>query len=183
MIVIALLLVVKFPARAEDCEKARDIYQSTVKLSDLHKRVAGFQRAAELCPGFAEAHVNLADAYEKLSATFQNDVARFNELLNMAAAEYREALKHKRKMFSAYLGLGDTYRVMGLYDKSQDAYNKALQVKPDDPRALLGLNKIKVIKMHDVSGFQTSKPSSSISRDPPVERSWVTRWDLPTEPW
>lgn len=157
LILISVLLVVTPAARAEDCRKARDIYHSTAKSLDIQQRVAGFQRALDLCPGFAEAHVNLADAYEKLSATFKNDVARFNQLLDMAVAEYRAALKQKRATFSAYLGLGDTYRVMGLYDKSQDAYIKALQVKPDDPRALLGLRKIKVIKMHDVSGFQTSE--------------------------
>lgn len=154
---IALLLALILPAHAADCGKAEDVYRSTAKSLDIHQRVAGFKRAVELCPRFAEAHVNLADAYEKLAATNTKDVARFNQLLDMAVAEYREALRHKGGLFSAYLGLGDTYRVMGLYDDSHDAYNKALQVKPDDPRALLGLKKIELIRKHDVSGFKTSE--------------------------
>lgn len=156
-ILIALLLLVTPLVSADDCHKAQDIYHSAAKSSDLQQRVTEFQKAVALCPGFAEAHVNLADAYEKLSSTFKHDIARFNQFLDKAAAEYREALKRKPGMFSAYLGLGDTYRVMGLYDKSEEAYKKALQVKPDDPRALLGLDKIKAIKTHDTGGFKSSE--------------------------
>jgi outer membrane protein OmpA-like peptidoglycan-associated protein len=157
LISIALFFALTTPVRAEDCHKAKDIYRSAAKSLDLQERVAGFQKAVELCPGFPEAHVNLADSYEKLASTFKRDIARFNAMMDKAAAEYSKALKQKPGMFSAYLGLGDTYRVMGLYDRSEEAYKKALQVKPDDPRALLGLDKIKTIKTHDTSGFKTAE--------------------------
>lgn len=157
LISIALILALISPVRGEDCRRARDIYHSAAKSLDLQQRAAGFQKAVDLCPGFAEAHVNLADAYEKLSSTFKRDITRFNGFLDKAVTEYLKALKHKPGMFSAYLGLGDTYRVLGLYDKSEEAYKKALQVKPDDPRALLGLAKIKTIKTQDTSGFKTSE--------------------------
>ncbi|MBI5250336.1 MAG: OmpA family protein [Desulfomonile tiedjei] len=46
---------------------------------------------------------------------------------------------------------------MGLYDKSEEAYKNALKLKPEDPRALLGLNKIKAIRSQDHSGFRSSE--------------------------
>ncbi len=46
---------------------------------------------------------------------------------------------------------------MGLYEKSEDAYKKALEIKPTHPRALAGLEKIKLIKSHDKNGLRTSE--------------------------
>lgn len=157
LFVLLLLLAAASSVRADDCAKAKAVYSSGVKLLELKDRVAAFQEAVNLCPSYAEAHVNLADAYEKLSATSSGDVDRFNRLLDKAASEYSLALKHKRGLFPAYLGLGDTYRVMGLYERAEEAYNNALQVKPADPRALLGLNKIKAIMAHNARGLTSSE--------------------------
>lgn len=157
LLVLLLVLAATSSVQADDCAKAKAVYSSGAKLLELNERVAAFQEAVNLCPSYAEAHVNLADAYEKLSATSSGDVDRFNRLLDKAASEYSLALKHKRGLFPAYLGLGDTYRVMGLYERAEEAYNNALQVKPADPRALLGLNKIKAIMAHNARGLTSSE--------------------------
>ena len=157
LFVLLLLLATTSSVRADDCAKAKAVYSSGVKLLELKERIAAFREAVNLCPTHAEAHVNLADAYEKLSATSSDDVDRFNQLLDKAASEYSLALKHKRGLFPAYLGLGDTYRVMGLYEKAEEAYSNALQLKPADPRALLGLNRIKAIMAHNARGHTSSE--------------------------
>jgi outer membrane protein OmpA-like peptidoglycan-associated protein len=144
-------------AEAADCNKAKEIYARGVQIISFEERAKTFQQAVDLCPIFPEAHVNLADAFENLASLTTNNVIEFNQLLDRAAAEYRESIKHNPNLVAPYLGLGDTYRVMGLYDKSEIAYKKASEIKPHDPRAAAGLWKINLIKSQDQGGFKSSQ--------------------------
>ncbi len=155
-ILIACCLFVPSVANTADCDKAKEIYASGTKLLNFKERARAFQEAVALCPSFAEAHVNLADAYENLATEVKDDPKAFNSLLDKAVAEYQTALKIKKDIFAAYLGLGDTYRVMGLYEKSDEAYKKGIELKPGHPRAAAGLEKIKLIKMQERRGLRTS---------------------------
>jgi len=140
-----------------DCGKAREIYTSGVPLLNYDQRRAAFRKAVDLCPSYAEAHVNLADALENLARTHKSDVHRFNQLLDAAAGEYVQAIKLRNDLFPAFLGLGETLRVMGLYTQSGQAYQRALQLKPGHPAAVAGLEKIKAINSFENDGFKTSK--------------------------
>ena len=142
---------------AEDCNKAKEIYSRGVQIIRFEERVKTFQQAVDICPIFPEAHVNLADAFENLASLTTNNVTKFNQLLDRAAAEYRESIKYNPNLVAPYLGLGDTYRVMGLYDKSEIAYKKALEIKPHHPKAVGGLWKINLIKSQDQGGFKSSQ--------------------------
>ncbi len=144
-------------AGAADCNKAKEIYSRGAQIIRFEERVKTFQQAVDLCPIFPEAHVNLADAFENLASLTTNNVTKFNQLLDRAAAEYRESIKYNPNLVAPYLGLGDTYRVMGLYDKSEIAYKKALEIKPQHPKAARGLWKINLIKSQDQGGFKSSQ--------------------------
>jgi len=153
---VALVMFRLSTATAADCNKARQIYARGVQMMNFNERAKTFQEAVNYCPPFAEAHNNLADAFENLASQATDNVVRFNQLLDQAVAEYRESIKHNPNLATPYLGLGDTYRVMGLYEKSEVAYRKALEIKPGHPEALAGLEKIELIKSHDGGGFKSS---------------------------
>ncbi len=155
-IIVVCCLCVSQAANATDCDQAKQIYAAGVKLVNYEARAKAFADAVAACPSFAEAHVNLADAYENLAKGAKDDPKAFNAFLDKAVSEYLTALKINKNLFAAYLGLGDTYRVMGLYEKSEGAYKKALEVKPAHPKASAGLEKINLIKLHDKGGLKTS---------------------------
>jgi len=142
---------------ADNCVRARELYTSGVTSVNYDQRRAAFQKAVELCPSYAEAHVNLADALENLAKTKRHDAKEFNRLLDMAVAEYAEALKYRKDLFPAYLGLGETLRVMGLYSQSEQAYRQALQLRPRHPVATTGLEKVRTIHSMDRDDFKTSR--------------------------
>jgi len=154
---MALWLIPIGPAYAADCTKAGDIYAAGTKMLNFEDRAKAFQEAVELCPSFAEAHCNLADALENLAALARDDVVKFNRLLDRSMAGYREALKLNSKLFSAHLGLGDTCRVMGLNDEAERAYKGALELKPGHAKAVSGLEKIGMIKAQDHGGFKNAE--------------------------
>lgn len=155
--VFSNLLSVAGATTSADCGKAKEIYQGAVPLLNYEQRRVAFQKAVDLCPSYAEAHVNLADALENLARVHKSDVNRFNQLLDAAAGEYLQAIKLRHDLFPAFLGLGETLRVMGLYTQSEQAYLRALQLKPGHPAAVAGLEKIKAINSFEHDGFKTSK--------------------------
>jgi outer membrane protein OmpA-like peptidoglycan-associated protein len=142
---------------AEDCGKARELYATGMKMTDYVNRSQAFKKAVDLCPSYAEAHVNLADAYENLAKSMKDDPKKFNYLLDRAVEEYSLAVKINKELFPAHLGLGDTFRVMGLYEQSERSYERALQLRPDHPKAAAGLEKIRLINAQDKGGFRTSQ--------------------------
>ena len=152
-----ILMVFSGMADANDCAPAKDIYQAAIKLVNYEARAEAFKKAVDLCPSYAEAHVNLADAYENLAKGVKDNPKTFNAFLDKAVSEYLAALKINKNLFPAYLGLGDTYRVTGLYENSEQAYKKALALKPAHPKAEAGLEKIRLIKSQDKGGLKTSE--------------------------
>jgi len=142
---------------AKDCGKAREFCASGVRLTNYADRAKAFLKAIELCPSFAEAHVNLADAFENIAKLSKRNISRFNRFLDRAEAQYRQALKYNKNLFPAHLGLGDTYRMMGLYKKSEQAYKTALTIKPGHPEATAGLKSVKAIDSQESEGFKSSE--------------------------
>jgi outer membrane protein OmpA-like peptidoglycan-associated protein len=150
------LMGVRSLGAASGCDKAREIYRQATSLLNYEERRTAFQQAVDLCPHFAEARVNLADSLENLATMHKNDAVKFNSFLDLAATQYGEAIKSRSDLFPAYLGLGETLRVMGLYEQSQQAYSQALQLKPGHPAAAAGLEKIRTIKSLEKEGFKNS---------------------------
>jgi outer membrane protein OmpA-like peptidoglycan-associated protein len=100
--------------------QAGGLYKEAVSSQDLLEKIVLYQRAIELCPQYAEAHNNLADAYEKYG-----DVKK-------AEKEYLEALRLNAGLSSAYLSLGDIYFNKHNYLKAIEYYEKGLAINPND---------------------------------------------------
>jgi tetratricopeptide (TPR) repeat protein len=84
-------------SKGDKCLAAKEKYNEGVQLINYKARREAFQKAVELCPDYAEAHVNLADALEKLGveekAKFsQEKVKNGNKLLDDAVEHYSRAL-------------------------------------------------------------------------------------------
>jgi len=109
-------------AIAEDCAKARKFYDIGKDLLNYEERRAAFQKAVDLCPSYAEAHVNLADAIENTAKTSAD--------YDKAITEYKKAVKYKDNLLPAYLGLGMNYLRIGLDVKARDALKRALELDP-----------------------------------------------------
>lgn len=122
--------------KGQDCSAARVKYAEGVKLLNYKERLAAFQKAVELCPTYAEAHVNLADALEHLGLTAKenfNGVQEANKLLDMAARHYAIAIELKPDLLAPQLGLADVFMAQGRYPLAVENYRKALKSQPAYP--------------------------------------------------
>ncbi len=160
----AISILLLGTAQAEDCDKAKEFYAAGTKLFNYQERADAFQKAVNLCPSFADAHVNLADAFENLAMTSkdltQKNLAMNNKFLDMAIKEYQEALKIKTNLFIAHLGLAENYTRIGLYAKAKESYQNALAAEPNHrlaPRAQAGLKAIERAIAQDKDGFKKSQ--------------------------
>jgi hypothetical protein len=66
-------------ATAPDCNTARQIYARGVQMTNYNERAKIFQEAVNFCPSFAEAHNDLADAFENLASQATDNVVKFNQ--------------------------------------------------------------------------------------------------------
>ena len=78
-----------------------------------------FQKTAQLMPGEADAHYNLAVALKSFG------------LLDDAAASYRKAVKLKPDYAEAHSNLGNVLKDLGQLDAAVASYRRALKIKPD----------------------------------------------------
>jgi outer membrane protein OmpA-like peptidoglycan-associated protein len=99
----------------------------------------------------------LADALENKAKYGLKDATEFNRVLDRAISEYQEGLKYNKDLFAAYLRLGDTYRMMGLYAQSEEAYIKGLEIEPGHYLAMSGLQKIRSINAQERDGSKRTK--------------------------
>lgn len=128
MLPVFICLILHLPALAEeDCKKAREIYSETGRLLKFEERKAGFKRAVELCPGYAEAYVNLADAYDNLN--------EFDD----AEKYYNEAVKLGLVSTIPFIGLGEVYLKTGRYAAAEAAFTKGFAIDPESDRIRSGL--------------------------------------------
>ncbi len=128
IILLAALLVIPLSVMADDdCEQAKELYQQGVNLLNYRERLAAFEKAVKICPAYAEAYVNLADAYENLGD------------FDQAEKYYRQAISIKPDLYVPFLGLGDLYLKTGRYRDSYDAFLSGLEIKPDHERLKAGL--------------------------------------------
>jgi outer membrane protein OmpA-like peptidoglycan-associated protein len=111
----------------DNCDKAKEVYQQGVNRLNYNERKSTFEQAVKLCPTYAEAYVNLADAYENM--------AEFEQ----AEKHYKKAASIKPDLFVPWIGLGELYLKSGRYKDSYDAFLKGMEIKPDNERLKAGL--------------------------------------------
>jgi len=124
---LVILLWLPSTLQAEDCKQARQIYGKARDTSDYSRKLTLYREAIRLCPSYAEAHNNLADALEYF--------AQYDQ----AITEYQKAVTLKPDLAASYFGLGDVYLKIGLYQRSIGYYQKGLLLCPDDPKTLKNL--------------------------------------------
>ncbi len=93
--------------------------------------------------------------------------ARLAKGLENAAADLERAVKNDPGLFQAWSELGFTYRKMGKFKESLEAYDKALQISPDYTPALeyraeayLGLNRLDEAKKTYTDLFSVDRPKA-----------------------
>lgn len=118
---LLFLVCASLPALGdEDCGKAQDLYDHAKNLLNYHERRDLFRKALDLCPSYAEAHVNLADAHENL------------EEYDPAETHYHQAIRLKPDFAIPYIGLGEVYLKTGRYGLAKDAFQKGLSIDSRD---------------------------------------------------
>jgi outer membrane protein OmpA-like peptidoglycan-associated protein len=113
------------------CTQARDLYKEALAAQNNSGKIRIYQKVIELCPNYAEAHNNLADAYEKAG------------YIDKAEKEYKEALRIKPDLASAYLSLGDLNYQKEDYAGAVQFYEKGLALHPQDELAIRNLQTAK----------------------------------------
>ncbi len=98
-----------------------------LKTGQNREAVAGYEQAIRAQPGFAAAHNNLGQAFEKQS--------RFKQ----AEHAYQCAITHDHHHIEAHINRGNLARNRNLPTQAIDSYRQALQISPDNSKALNGL--------------------------------------------
>ncbi|MCX5861520.1 MAG: tetratricopeptide repeat protein [Deltaproteobacteria bacterium] len=136
-------------AFAEDCSRARELYTRGTKLLNYEERKAVFQKAVDLCPSYAEAHCNLADALENqgvLKKHFdEKSLSQGNALLDEAVKHYQKAIELKNSMYQPHLGLAEIYLGQARYALAAEEFKKVCDLDPGNERARSTLERIKEI--------------------------------------
>jgi outer membrane protein OmpA-like peptidoglycan-associated protein len=140
-------------AGADDCEKARGIYKQAIDLMNYEDRRGAFQRAVDLCPSYAEAHVNLADAFENLG--------KFDD----AERHYLEAIRIRPGYYIPYIGLGEVYLKTGRFGLAKEAFVEGLAIRPDHERLQAGLKVVQERLKREKSLFTAAEIEACLTED------------------
>jgi len=97
----------------------------------------------KLRPGYAEAHNNLGDVYEKQS--------RYED----AIAEYQIASVLAPNAFPPYFGLGDVYFKLGRFPTAISYYEKGLKIETDDKVSIERLKLSRILTTNMVFPFDS----------------------------
>ena len=118
--------------------KGRHLAQSE-SIESLTQAVPHFEKAIESDPGFALAHVGLADAYLTLSANFRAGMEA-EESTALAEPLLMRALDMEPGLGEAYASLGLIRQLQNNPQAAEEAYRTAMELRPNYPRVfrLLG---------------------------------------------
>ena len=109
------LLAGPAPARAADCDRAKELAQQAYDQGENDQAKALLQKALRICPNFPEALNNLGVIHEK-----QGD-------LDQAEKMYLAALKARPGFLEPLAGLGDVAFKRGDYQKAAAYYRRFLE--------------------------------------------------------
>jgi TolB-like protein/Tfp pilus assembly protein PilF len=130
-------------------------------VASLTASVLHFEKAIEFDPGFALAHVGLADAYLTLSANF---------LAGMEAAEstvlaeplLMRALVLEPDLGEAYASLGLVRQLQNNAQAAEEAYRKAMKLRPNYSRVFRLLGRLKLRQGMQQEGYDLFKKALAI---------------------
>ncbi len=153
------MTTVRRPMPREECEGLIAAGHEMEDRGEFEGALACYQKAIDADPKSPRAHMNVANAYQRLerwdraTEALEHAIecdpefapAHFNVglLLNNrgksreAEAELLEALRLKPSMLEAMLILADLYEVSGRFDEAERYYDRALELAPNHPGALL----------------------------------------------
>ena len=135
------------------CDEAKDHYAEGVKLINFSERKEAFAKAVELCPDYAEAHVNLADAYENLGD------------FDAAEKHYSQAIALGLQSPIPYIGLGEVYLRTGRYGLARDCYIKGLEIEPANERLLAGREIVEERMKREKAFFTCAQMTACLGED------------------
>lgn len=121
-------------------------------VESLTEAVSHFKKAIEFDPGFALAHVGLADAYLTLSANF---LAGMEATESTALAEplLMRALVLEPELGEAYASLGLTRQLQNNVQAAEEAYRKAMDLRPNYSRVFRLLGKLNLRQGNQQEGY------------------------------
>ncbi len=125
------------PEVYESYLKGQFALQGSNSRADLEKAIGYFNEAIEKDPAFASAYLGLADAYGDLGTVFAGASPAETRPKEIAAA--RKALELDPELAEAHVELGSVYQSVWRWSESEAEYKWALQLRPNDAAAHLGL--------------------------------------------
>jgi tetratricopeptide (TPR) repeat protein len=112
-----------------------DIYEALgdafFRLDDLARAEASYKQALEIEPEFPEAMEKLGVVYGK-KGELDKAIATFKKVLSLFPVEYA----------STHVNLATSYSLKGEKKKAQEELKRALELDPDNPRALYKLQQL-----------------------------------------
>jgi len=150
---LALFLLPLVAHAQEDCAKAKEIYNLGKDTLNYGERKELFLQAARLCPSYAEAHVNLADAFENLGD------------FDAAEKHYQEAVTQGLRSSVPFIGLGEVYLKTGRYTLALDSYEKGLKIEPGNERLQAGLKVASERIKQEKTFFEAARIKKCLAED------------------
>jgi len=114
----------------------------------LEEAIAGYRRALELDPGYADARTNLAARLSNLAGRL-SDLGRPDE----AVAHCKEALALRPELAEAHNNLGNAHQARGDIDAAEASYRRALELKPDFAAAKVNLGLSRLLRGDYAAGL------------------------------
>jgi len=129
--------------------RGKEILEKPRSLKSIGEALSRYQQALTIDPQYAAAHAGICDAH----------VARFdlsNSAEDIEAAEQAcaGALEASPRLHLIYSSLGDLYRRTGRPDEAERAYRTALDMNPNDVRAMIGLSSVFALRHQHVPAEQ-----------------------------
>jgi tetratricopeptide (TPR) repeat protein len=126
-----------------------------------------FNNAERRIDGLSKTHDEMKAALTADPQKAAKLQAKLNKGLENAAADLERAVKNDPQLFQAYSELGFTYRKMGKFKESLEAYDKALSLSPDympaieyRAEAYLGLNRLDEARTGYTDLFSGDRPKA-----------------------
>jgi len=123
--------------------------------SDLEETINYFNDAIGKDPAFAEAYVGLADAYNKLQTVLFGGLP--TEIHPKVISAARKALELDPELAEAHVQLAIVYQRQWRWSEAEAEFKWALQLRPNDATAHLGLAKWLLAKGRTEEAMQWSR--------------------------
>lgn len=118
-------------AASDEAAQRNNLGASLLQQGKMAEAIAEFQKAVDLDPKYAAAHLNLAYAYDR------------HGQVDMAMVQYQKVIDLQPQNLFAHNNLGVLYDKQGRYQEAIEAFERALQIDPSDATALQNLENAK----------------------------------------